>query len=334
MRTVKLKHPASIIGTGCVVGKKEGEGPLREYFDKICEDPLNGESSWEAAESKFLKQAIELALSSSGLEKTDLLIAGDLINQCTSSAFAARDIGFPLLGVYGACSTFAESLIIGSMLVSAGYFETALAAASSHFCSAEKQFRAPLEYGGQRTPTAQWTVTGAGAAVLGLTHEPPFVTHITVGRLRDRGITDANNMGAAMAPAFADTIVTHFKETGKEPQDYDLILSGDLGSVGKGIATELVSRGGYDISKNYEDCGCLIFDEKQDVHAGGSGCACCASVFCGYILNRMKKGELKNILFAPTGAMLSSSSTLQGESIPGISYAAAISMNKIDDGVC
>ena len=331
MRTVAFSKPPSIIGVGSIVGKKEGEGPLAEYFDKICTDLLFGEKSWELAESKFLQSAIGLALESAHLNKVDVMLSGDLINQCCSSAFAAREVGFPLFGIYGACSTFGEGMLLGSMLVSAGYFDTALFAASSHFCSAEKQFRTPLEYGGQRTPTAQWTVTGAGAAILSLTHEPPFVTHITVGRLRDRGITDPNNMGAAMAPAFADTIVTHFKETGRMPSDYDMILSGDLGSVGKKLAIELVSRAGYDISKNYEDCGCLMFDaDKQDVHAGGSGCACSATVFCAYILDKMEKGEINQVLFAPTGAMLSSSSTLQGESIPGISYAAAISMNKVD----
>ena len=332
MRTIKFKYPPSIIGSGCIVSKKESEGPLAQYFDKICEDPLFGEKSWESAESKFLETAVEIALKSSNLQKVDLMVSGDLMNQCTSSVFAARDVGFPIFGVYGACSTFAEGLSLAAMLVSAGYFETILASTSSHFCSAEKQFRTPLEYGGQRTPTAQWTVTGAGAAILALTHKPPFITHITVGRLRDRGITDANNMGAAMAPAFADTIITHFKETGRTPDDYDLILSGDLGSVGKAIAIELVSQGGYDISKNYDDCGCLIFDMKtQDVHAGGSGCACSASVVCGYILNKMKKGELNQVLYAATGAMMSPTSCMQGESIPGISYAVSISMDKVCD---
>lgn len=285
------------------------------------------------AESKFSKASVELALENSGLEKVDVMLGGDLINQCYATAFAARDLGFPLFGLYGACSTFGEGLALSAMLVSAGYFDTSLSTASSHFCSAEKQFRTPLAYGGQRTPTAQWTVTGAASLVLSLTHKPPFITHITIGKLKDRGITDANNMGAAMAPAFADTIITHFKETGRTPKDYDLILSGDLGCVGKEIAIELVKNAGYDISSNYEDCGCLIFDsEKQDVHAGGSGCACSGTVFCGYILERMKKGELNQVLFAPTGALLNSSSTLQGESIPGISYAVSVSMNKVDYG--
>lgn len=331
MRTVRFKNPPSIIGAGCIGGKKEGEGPLGEYFNRICTDALFGEKNWERAESKFLENAVESSLISAGMDAVDVMISGDLINQCASSSFAARELGFPFFGIYGACSTFGEGLALGSMLVSSGYFDSSLVAASSHFCSAEKQFRTPLNYGGQRTPTAQWTVTGAGAAVLSLAHKPPFVTHVTVGRVRDRGITDANNMGAAMAPAFADTLITHFKETGRTPQDYDMIYSGDLGIVGKEIATKLVMDGGYDISNNYDDCGCMIYDvEKQDVHAGGSGCACSATVFCGYLLKKMYSGELNQILIVPTGAMLNTSSPLQGESIPGIAYAAAISMNSID----
>ncbi len=329
MKTVEFKNPPSIIGTGCVVSKKEWEGPLGKFFKKSCPDPMYGEKNWEAAEAKFMKEAVHEALSNSDLEKTDIMISGDLQNQCTSSVYAARDLGLPYFGIYGACSTFSQGLSLGAMLVSAGYAENALASCSSHFCAAEKQFRTPLEYGGQRPPTSQWTVTGAGAAVIAKSGKPPFITHTTIGRLRDRGVTDVNNMGAAMAPAFVDTIIAHFKETGMKPSDYDLILSGDLGHIGKKIAAELAGRAGFDIIGNYDDCGALIFDPaSQDVHAGGSGCACSAVVFCDYILERMRRGELRRVLFAATGAMMSPASILLGESIAGISYAVSVCADK------
>lgn len=329
MRTVVFKNPPSIIGSGNMVGQKEGEGPLGNCFDRIIADPMFGEKSWEAAESKFLQGAARIALESAGLERADIMFSGDLQNQCTSTVFSVRELDLPFFGIYGACSTFAEGIMLASMAVAGDFYPTAMAAASSHFCSAEKQFRTPLEYGGQRTPTSQWTVTGAGAVIIGKNDKPPFIISATAGRIRDRGITDPNNMGAAMAPAFADTIITHFKETGTSPKDYDMILSGDLGRVGGGIAVELIGNAGYDISSVYNDCGCMIFDESQDVHAGGSGCACSAAVLTGHILKKIEAGNLGRILFAATGAMLSRSSTLRGESIPGISYAVSVSGKKL-----
>lgn len=328
MRTIKFKNAPSIIGSGNIVGSKEGEGPLGKCFDRVVSDPMFGEKNWEAAESKFLRGAVRLALKSANLERCEVMFSGDLQNQCTSTYFSARELDIPMFGIYGACSTFSEGLTLAAMAVSGGFFKTAAAAASSHFCSAEKQFRTPLEYGGQRPPTAQWTVTGAASVILGMSDTPPYVTSATVGRIRDRGVTDPNNMGAAMAPAFADTIITHFKETNTTPSDYDLILSGDLGRVGGGIATELIKNAGYDISEKYNDCGNMIFSEDQDVHAGGSGCACSGAVVTGHILKEIKNGTLGNVLFAATGAMLNRSSTLRGESIPGISYAVTVSGQK------
>lgn len=320
--TLRFKNPPKVKAFFSTVGKKEGEGPLGECFDKIESDPYFGCSSWECAESLLYKNNILGLLDKAGLKPSDVLFmtGGDLLNQCTASGFAARDLGIPHLGLYGACSTMAEALLTGAVLV-AGGAEPVAAAASSHFCSAEKQYRYPLEYGSLRTPHSQWTVTGSGAVLLG-SKGSPSVTHVTCGTVIDFGITDQNHMGAAMAPAFADTVKKHLTALDSSPRDYDMIFSGDLGRYGKKIAIDLLKEDGIDISQNYEDCGCLIFDQKQqDVHAGGSGCGCSASVLCGYILPSMQKGRMDRVLFIATGALLSPLTTQQGESIPSIAHA-------------
>ena len=325
-QTVCFPTPPVIIGWGNVVGKKEGEGPLGSCFDFVSQDDKFGEKSFEKAESNMQKQALSNALDKAGKQITDLdyLLAGDLLNQCISSSFAARGQDVPFLGLYGACSTMGESTLLASMLLGGGFGELAAAVTSSHFCTAERQYRTPLEYGGQRTPNAQWTVTGSGAVILAAQGEGPKVTHATVGKIVDKGITDANNMGAAMAPAAYETLRAHFQDTGRSPEDYDLIVTGDLGRLGREIVTDFFAADGVALP-NYNDCGLLIFDLKdQDVHCGGSGCGCAASVLTGYLLPGLKAGAWKRILFCPTGALLSPTSTQQGESIPSICHAIAL----------
>ena len=316
-----------MLGYANAVGKKEGEGPLRTCFDYIAEDDTFGQSSWEKAEQTMQKQALTLALDKCGLTvpQMDFLFAGDLLNQCIGSSYAARGQDVPYFGLYGACSTMGEGLILAAMALDGGFGVHTAVCASSHFCSAERQYRTPLEYGGQRTPTAQWTVTGAGAVILAAKGAGPCITHATVGKVVDMGIKDANNMGAAMAPAAADTISAHLKETGRTPNFYDFIITGDLGETGSTLLQDLLKQEGIHLS-NHIDCGCLIFDRQgQDVHAGGSGCGCCASVLTGYFLPGLAAGKWKNILFCPTGALHSPTAAAQGESIPGISHAVAIS---------
>ena len=326
-QTIRFSSPPALLSYANCVGKKEGEGPLGACFDYIAGDDSFDQATWEKAEQAMQKQALTLALDKAGLSASglDFLYAGDLLNQCISSAYAARGQDVPYLGLYGACSTMGEGTLLAAMALDGGFGSYAAATASSHFCSAERQYRNPLEYGGQRTPTAQWTVTGAGAVVLAAEGPGPYVTHATIGKIVDKGVTDANNMGAAMAPAAADTIAAHFKESGRTPADYDLIVTGDLGTVGSQLLLDLLKKEGLTLS-NHTDCGCLIFDlEAQDVHAGGSGCGCCASVLTGYLLPGMKQGRWQNILFCPTGALHSPTSSFQGESIPGICHAVAIS---------
>ena len=325
-QTAALANPPTLAAWANVVGKKEGEGPLRSTFDYIDTDDTFGESTWEKSESAMQKQALGLALNKAGqaASKLDWLFAGDLLNQCIGSSYAARGQQVPFLGLYGACSTMGEGLALASMTLDGGFGEWAGVVVSSHFCTAERQYRTPLEYGGQRTPTAQWTVTGSGAAILAREGEGPYVTHVTVGKIVDKGITDTNNMGAAMAPAAYDTISAHFQDTGRKPSDYDLIVTGDLGTLGSELLLELLRRDGIQLS-NHLDCGVLMFDlDKQDVHCGGSGCGCCASVLTGYLLGGVKAGKWQNILFCPTGALHSPTSAFQGESVPGICHAIAI----------
>ena len=329
-QTAALANPPSLAGWANVAGKKEGEGPLADTFDYIDGDDTFGESTWEKSESAMQKQALGLALNKAGQAASalDWLFAGDLLNQCIGSSFAAREAQTPFFGLYGACSTMGEGLALASMTLDGGFGEWAAVTASSHFCSAERQYRTPLEYGGQRTPTAQWTATAAGAAVLAREGPGPYITHVTVGKIVDKGVTDTNNMGAAMAPAAHDTIISHFRDTGRSPSSYDMIFTGDLGVLGSELLIELLKKAGIEL-RNHADCGAMLFDiKKQDVHCGGSGCGCCASVLTGYILNNLKAGKWKNILFCPTGALHSPTSAFQGESIPGICHAIAISTTK------
>lgn len=326
-QTVRIISEPRIIATSSIVGPKEAKGPLSKYFDIILKDDLNGKESYEKAESNMLYTAVCESIKKANLKETDInyLLAGDLLNQLTSSSFAARDMNIPFLGLYGACSTMTESLSVAAMLMDGEFAEYVVAATSSHFSAAERQFRFPLEFGSQRSPTAQWTVTGAGAMVLGKTGEFPYITYVTTGKVKDYGIKDSGNMGAAMVPAAVDTIYQHFKDTGREPSDYDLIATGDLGTVGKHLTIELLKEYGYDIENNYIDCGDEIFDnEDQDTNAGGSGCGCSAVVDCGYIYKGLLSGKFKKVFLVSTGALLSSTSSLQGESIPGIAHGVSI----------
>lgn len=328
--TLILENTPSVLSFGAVGSKKESEGPLAGYFDQLCPDSTMGEQTWEKAECRLQKDAINIALNKAGLSPGELqyIFAGDLLNQCTSSTYGLRDLGVPFVGLYGACSTMAESLALASLFVEGGFGERTAAITSSHFCSAERQFRFPLEYGGQRTPTSQWTVTGSGAAIVGQKSVPPYVRGVTIGTIKDMGITDANNMGAAMAPAAYETLKAHFEDTGLAPDHYDLILTGDLGKLGHEIVTDLFDRDGVKLN-NYNDCGLILFDrEEQDVHAGASGCGCSASVLCGYVLPGLLAGRWRRILFCPTGALHSPTATMQGESIPGVCHALALEGGK------
>lgn len=332
--TITLEKEIRILSNAAAVGQKEGEGPLKNEFDLIFEDNKLGQASWEKAESELLSMAVKKALSNGNAEKSevDAVFSGDLLDQCIGSSFSLRGFARPVCGLYGACSTMALSLCMASLAIETGGFRQCIAATCSHFCSAERQFRFPLEYGGQRTPTSQWTVTGAGAALLTESSNKnlPLIEKVHLGTICDLGITDANNMGAAMAPAAKKTIADFFCDTNTAPEDYDLILTGDLGQVGSDLLKELMLKEeGIDLSPVHNDCGLLIFDRRtQDVHAGGSGCGCSASVLCSYILNRIKSGMLRNVLFVATGALMSPTSSLQGESIPGIAHAVLISGRK------
>ncbi|MGI5855509.1 MAG: stage V sporulation protein AD [Candidatus Merdivicinus sp.] len=326
--TFRLDNRPSAISYAAVGGKKEGEGPLARDFDLLCDDSSFGEQTWEKAESRLQKDAVNKALEKARLSTTDidLIFAGDLLNQCVGSTYGLRDLEIPFLGLYGACSTMAESLCVASLFVDNGLAVHAAAVTSSHFCSAERQFRFPLEYGGQRPPTAQWTATASGAVIVGGSAKPPYIREVCIGKITDLGITDANNMGAAMAPAAASTIETFLKDTGTCPEDYDLILTGDLGRVGKDLLLDLLNRQGIDISGQHDDCGLMLYDlEGQDVHAGGSGCGCSASVLCAYVLPRLASGVYKDVLFIATGALMSPTSVQQGESIPGIAHLIHLS---------
>lgn len=329
-RTVKLLNPPSILGNYSIVGPKEGDGPLKEYFDLILEEDLWGEDSWEKAESKMQETAVRSAIENAELtlQDMDYLISGDLLNQIIASGYSARQLNLPFFGLYGACSTMAQSLALGSMLIDGGFADKVVCATSSHFSTAERQFRFPLEYAAQRTFSAQWTVTGAGATVLSSYGNGPYITYVTPGKIVDPGIKDAANMGAAMAPAAMDTLINHFQDTGYKPSDYDLIVTGDLGIVGKSIVIDMMKKEGYDLTGVYTDCGAEIFDpETQDTHSGGSGCACSATVLNGYILKEMQKGVFKRVLFLATGALHSTLITQQGESIPSIGHAITIDIN-------
>lgn len=328
--TIELRHRPRLCMGAAIAGKKEGQGPLGQAYDQVIEDDLFGEESWEKAEHRFFYTAADLCIRKAGRtnSQVDVLLGGDLLNQITSASMAARELHIPFLGLYGACSTMAEGLCIGAMLVDAGHVQTALCAASSHFCSAERQYRFPLEYGNQRTPTAQWTVTGAGASLISSDAALPAAavcTHVTIGKVTDLGIADVNNMGAAMAPAAANTLTRHFHDLNRTPGDYDLIITGDLGRVGHDILLELMKERGYPLlPERYMDCGLEVFSPQQDTHAGGSGCGCSAIVLNSLILDRFRKGQLHRVLFMATGALLSTTSSQQGETIPGIAHAIVL----------
>lgn len=341
--TLEFTNRPRIVGFGSVAGKKEGEGPLSDWFDRIHTDTSLGEETWEKAEAMLQQEAVTLALEKSGLDKSniDYIFAGDLLNQCVSSSYGLRSMEIPFLGQYGACSTMAQTMSMAAVFAESGAADFCAAVTSSHFCSAERQFRYPLQYGGQRTPTAQWTVTGSGSVIVGAIENGSFklgedmlnasgdillkkqigIEHICTGKIIDMGITDANNMGAAMAGAAADTIVHYFKDTGTDYSNYDLIVTGDLGKVGSELLYELLGKDKIFIEKNHKDCGLMIFDlQKQDVHAGGSGCGCSGSVLCSYLIKNMMKRKYNDILFIATGALMSPTIVQQGESIPGIAH--------------
>jgi len=325
-QTVKLQKPPTITATASIVGPKEGKGPLASFFDLTLEDELWGEKSWEMAESKLMRETLAktAAKASIAISGVDYILAGDLLNQCIAASLGIRESEVPFLGVYGACSTMGETMSLGAMLIDGGFAANIICMASSHFCSAEKQFRYPLELGSQRTPTAQWTVTGAGGVLISSEGKGPFITRITTGKIVDMGVKDQNNMGAAMAPAAADTIFAHFEDTGLPHDYYDMIVTGDLGQIGNEIVDDLLSSNGICIGGRLNDCGLMIFDKKQDVHAGGSGCGCSAAVFAGFLYNNLVNGKTSRLLFIPTGALHSPISVQQGETIPCIAHALAI----------
>ena len=322
-RTLEFSEKIKVASYGNIVGKFEGEGPLSKYFDMIVNDEYFGEKTYEKAETKMQKTALNSALQKGILKITDLdlIAAGDLLNQCISSSYSVRDNDVPFIGLFGACSTMALSTIVASLSVECGYSRYAAGVTSSHFCSAERQFRQPLEYGGQRTPSAQRTVTAGAAVIVGKEKGKITVNRITLGSVIDFLVTDANNMGAAMAPAAADTLSHYFEDTSTVPDDYDMILSGDLGSVGASILKDMLKEKGFELKNNYNDCGLMIFDnEKQDTHAGGSGCGCSGAVLTGYVLPKLASRELKNVLFMSTGALMSPTASQQGESIPAVAH--------------
>lgn len=322
-RTIIFDNKPSIIGYGSVVGKKEHEGPLSNEFDTYTTDSFFGEKSFEKAESKLQKIAVQTALKRAGIseKEVDNIFAGDLLNQCIGSSYGMRDFGIPFIGLYGACSTMALSAGLAALFVESGAAEHTVAVTSSHFCSAERQYRYPLNYGSQRTPTAQWTVTGSGALVIGNGENKPYIKAVTFGEIEDYAIKDANNMGAAMAPAAANSLINFLKDTRTTVEDYDIVYTGDLGYVGTNLFYDLLERENIDIRCRHSDCGLIIFDrENQDVHAGGSGCGCSASVLCSFIMHRFEECDFKNILFMSTGALMSPTSMFQGESIPGIAH--------------
>lgn len=326
--TVWLEHNPSILGWAAAGSKKEADGPLADQLDICNPDSTFGEKTWEKAESRMQREVVSKALTKCGLTsgQIDYIFAGDLLNQCISSNYGLRELGIPFLGLYGACSTMAESLSLAALLVEGGIARHCAAATSSHFCSAERQFRFPLEYGGQRAPTCQWTVTGAGACILGESSMPPYVRAVTIGTIEDLGINDMNNMGAAMAPAAMQTLCRFFADTGTNADNYDAIFTGDLGWVGSQLLRRLMEEKGYQLGDRYRDCGLMIYDrETQQVDAGGSGCGCSAVVLCAEILQKIRAGSLREVLFIATGALMSPISVQQGETIPGIAHLVHLS---------
>lgn len=328
--TIFFTNSPAVISSAAVGGKMEGDGPMCRCFDKINEDPFFSCETFEQGESKLLKEAVIHSLSKASLkpESIDVMLGGDLLNQCVGTTYGIRELDIPFLGIYGACSTVTEGLMLASLFVDGGYADRALAVTSSHFCAAERQYRFPLNYGGQRTPTSQYTATAAGALVVSAERLPPYVRAATVGKVVDMGVKDAANMGAAMAPAAYTSIRQILTDTGLTPEFFDAIVTGDLGKVGSRLLCELFERDGVDIRSLHRDCGTMLYSfEEQDVHAGASGAGCAASMLCGYFVPKLRSGEFKNILFAATGALLSPTVNAQGESIPAISHAVWLSFD-------
>lgn len=329
-RIITLKKPVAITTHSCVGGRKESKGPLGDYFDMVSDDDYFGQDTWEKAETEMLKRSFYTILKKRNIKPQDIRVAlgGDLCDQITSTAFCYRDIKVPFLGLYGACSAMAESMVIGACLVESGAVDNALCSASSHFSTAERQFRTPLDYGGKRTPTAQWTVTGAAHTLLEREGKGPFITRVMFGRIADLGIKDANNMGAAMAPAAALTLKEFFKESGEKPENYDAIYTGDLGMVGTELLGQLMEKDSIQLP-NHRDCGLIIFDrEKQNVQAGASGCGCSGCVLSAHILPQLERKEINRVLFMATGALLSPTTAMQQESIPGIAHLVEITAER------
>lgn len=324
--TLLTENRPSIISYGSIAGKKESEGPLGNSFDQTVSDSYLGTESWEKAESQLQNQAVNIAMGKQGLSSKDidLIFAGDLLNQCISSTFGVRELSIPFLGQYGACSTMAQTLIMAAIMVDCGAADKAAAVTSSHFCTAERQFRLPLEYGSQRTPTAQWTATASGCAIVGK-GGAVYIPRMTVGKIVDLGVTDTANMGAAMAPAAANSLFEFFSDTGTSPMDYDCVYTGDLGVVGSELLVRMLLENGINLKPRHKDCGIMMYDiEAQDAHAGSSGCGCSASVLCGHILKGLESGKERRILFCATGALMSTTSSQQGESIPGICHVVEL----------
>lgn len=327
-QSILFENQPTIAAWASVAGKKESEGPIGSHFDIKNTDSYFGQKTWEQAEKHMQELALKRLSKKAGIltSEFDVVFSGDLLNQCIGSSFTLRNTAIPHIGLYGACSTMAESLMMASMAVNAGYFDNAVAMTSSHFASSERQYRFPLGYGGQRTPTAQWTVTGAGAALVSAKGKGPVITSCTVGTVTDLGIKDANNMGAAMAPAALSTIRAHFDDLSTSADDYDLIVTGDLGQLGKDVLLTLSQQEGIGLGGKLCDCGTMVYDLlKQDVHSGGSGCGCSAITLCSYLLKQLSEKKLKKILFCGTGALLSPTSTQQGLPIPGVCHAVSIS---------
>ncbi len=328
-QTIIFKKDIAITANASIGGKKESKGPLGNLFDITLDDDSWGEDTWEKSESKLQRECVRLVIDKRGICESDIqmLFAGDLLNQCIGAHYGLRDMRVPFFGLYGACSTFCEGMIMAAMSIEANVSERSIFVTSSHFCSSEKQFRLPLNYGGQRSPTAQWTVTASGSCLLEKGKGINIIA-ATPGRIVDKGISDASNMGTAMAPAAVDTLTALFNDTNTMPSDYDLILTGDLGRVGSDILKDLMYQNGFDISKVHSDAGCMIFDtKKQDVHAGGSGCGCIASVFCADIMKRLNRGKIKKMIIMATGALMNTQAINQGESIPSIAHAVIIENN-------
>lgn len=325
-KTVYFDSPPVMVETSAMAGEMEGKGPLKQYFDKIINDSYYGTDTFEKAERKICGENCQNLLQKANLQpdQIDYILAGDLLNQIITANFCARDLMIPFIGLYGACSTMIEALALGSMLIDGGFAQKILAFASSHYQTAERQYRMPTEYGSQYPPYKQWTVTGSGSFILSKDGTGPRITHATIGKVMDFGVNEPNDMGSAMAPAAADTIIQHLKDLNRRPEDYDLIVTGDLGEVGKTMARELLNEASYNVDAVIEDCGAMLYSQEQKTGAGGSGAAASALVLASYFYQKLKQGEFCRIMVVGTGALLSPTSSLQGESIPGIAHAITI----------